>query len=116
MSQKTISVRFCSLAIFCVVVFAGGIPIAKAHAAPLFKAISETRVDDTSVAGSPNTTAFVTGDLNGDGNLDVVVSATDRNKVYVSLGNGDGTFGSATGYAVGTAPKHVTLADVDKDG
>lgn len=37
---------------------------------------------------------FALDDLNGDGNLDLIVGINSRNAVGVLLGNGDGTFGS----------------------
>ena len=55
------------------------------------------------------------GDLNGDGNLDIVVGATSGSSVAVLLGNGDGSFAAATTYASGANPFNVVVADFDHD-
>ncbi len=57
-------------------------------------------------------TSLATGDFNGDGKLDLVVTG------YVLLGNGDGTFQSAISYAGpnSTSLTDVTVADFNKDG
>src|SRR2546427_24781 len=61
------------------------------------------------------------GDLNNDGNLDIVVGsafgASDGNGVFtVLLANGDGTFKSPAEYETGYAPTAFALADVNGDG
>jgi hypothetical protein len=66
------------------------------------------------------------GDLNGDGNLDLVVAncaaadggCTQTNgAVSVLLGNGDGTFQSAMSYSlVGDWARSVAIADLNGDG
>ena len=67
-------------------------------------------------AGGNGAYAVTTGDVNGDGNLDIVVANTFANTVSVLLGAGDGTFGSRQDYAVGQGPESVTTADIDGDG
>jgi hypothetical protein len=65
---------------------------------------------------------IIAGDLNGDGNLDVIASCGGYSsmKLCVFLGNGDGTLGSATELAV--AGSHYlyefnfALADLNHDG
>lgn len=56
------------------------------------------------------------GDLNGDGELDLVLANLDDTVVSVVLGVGDGTFGVATNYAVGSAPYTSALGDFNRDG
>jgi hypothetical protein len=67
--------------------------------------------------------AITTGDFNGDGKLDLATadsgtSAADPNskKISVLLGNGDGTFGAAVNYAVGTLASSIATADFNDDG
>ncbi len=55
-----------------------------------------------------------TGDLNSDGNLDLVT--INSSSVSVLLGNPDGTFQSAVSYSVPALPIFITLADFNGDG
>jgi len=57
-------------------------------------------------------------DLNGDGKLDVVAcdQLQKTNNVYVALGNGDGTFQTATAYTAGQATQALVIADFNGDG
>jgi hypothetical protein len=69
------------------------------------------------IGESPYSVAL--GDVNGDGHLDLVTSSGSQANVSivsVLLGNGDGTFGAATSYAVGTTPTAMVLSDVNEDG
>ena len=61
-------------------------------------------LDDTGVSGT------------ADDVLDLVVVNHDTHDITVALGNGDGTFGAATNYPVGTRPIFLTLIDFDGDG
>jgi len=54
--------------------------------------------------------------LNGDGKLDLAVANAGSDNVSVLLGNGDGTFGAATSFGVGSQPKSVTGSDFNGDG
>jgi Ca2+-binding RTX toxin-like protein len=59
------------------------------------------------------------GDFNEDGNLDLVTANIGQfsqgNTVSVLLGNGTGSFGSATDFTVGTSPSSVAVADFNRD-
>lgn len=72
-----------------------------------------------------------TGDINGDGNIDVVIptslgSLPADNNLTVLLGNGDGTFGSEASYTTGdligdadygfTIGENIIVADFTNDG
>jgi hypothetical protein len=60
---------------------------------------------------------LVSADLRNTGTLDLVVP--DRgvsNQVYVLLGNGDGSFEPAAGYAVDGGPDGVSVGDMNGDG
>ena len=54
-------------------------------------------------------------DANADGKLDIIATDADGNRAVVLPGNGDGTFGSADGYQVGTGPIGVASFDANGD-
>ena len=57
------------------------------------------------------------GDLNGDGNLDIVTANQSTNTISVLINNGDGHFTARTPVAVdGNTPSSVALGDVNGDG
>ena len=60
--------------------------------------------------------AVVTGDFNGDGKLDLAVTDSGSNTVFILLGNGDGTFGLPTTIPVGNEPEAIIAADFNNDG
>jgi hypothetical protein len=63
-----------------------------------------------------NPESAVAADLDGDGNLDLVVAGYGANGMGVLLGNGDGTFLPIEYYATGAGPISVTVADLNVDG
>ncbi len=60
--------------------------------------------------------ALATADFNGDGHADLVVANEGSATISVFLGNGDGTFGARTDYAVGNSPVFVATGDFNGDG
>jgi len=75
----------------------------------------------TPANGSPislgqSLSAIVVADLNGDGKLDVAVTDSNANDVYILLGNGDGTFGPPSTIAVGSGPDAIVAGDFNNDG
>ena len=60
--------------------------------------------------------SVVLGDLDADGDLDMVVSSDGNRSVSVHLNQGNGTFGSGVNYQVLDRPISVVLGDVDADG
>ncbi|MCA9280942.1 MAG: VCBS repeat-containing protein [Phycisphaeraceae bacterium] len=65
--------------------------------------------------------ALASGDLNGDGHVDIVVcthegaQGADPGNAEVFLNNGDGTFGDPIAYQVGAFPRDAEAADVNGD-
>ncbi len=62
--------------------------------------------------GVPSSLAI--GDLNGDGNLDLVVTSL-LNGVSILLGNGDSTFAAEQRFPVGNAPRFAAIGDLNGD-
>src|SRR5262245_28695608 len=56
------------------------------------------------------------GDLNHDGNGDLVAVNALGNSISVRLGNGNGTFGAPNNISVATGPVSVAIGDINKDG
>lgn len=59
---------------------------------------------------------LATGDLDGDGNVDIVSANVLSQDVSVLLGRGDGTFAAQVRYPAGGQARSVAIGDVDKDG
>ena len=73
----------------------------------------ETGVD-YAVSDHPNHVAI--GDLDDDGNLDLVTADWWGQQLSVLLGNGDGTFQAAVGYGVGNDPNAAAIGYLNGDG
>jgi hypothetical protein len=74
-------------------------------------------------AGSPilagaSPAAAAIGDLNEDGKADLAVANDNSGNVSILLGDGSGAFSQAAGspIAVGTLPRSIVAADLDRDG
>lgn len=59
---------------------------------------------------------LATASLRGNGILDLVVAESDSSTIGVLLGNGDGTFGYETEYALPDPPSSVVIDDFNHDG
>ena len=77
---------------------------------------SGLRFSSTTLTAGLRPEAISSGDLNGDGNADLVVADYDANTISVVLGNGDGTFQTPEAYPEGTNPHGVAIADLNGDG
>jgi hypothetical protein len=75
-----------------------------------------TSANDSPIPFAQHLSAIATADFNRDGKLDVAVTASSTNIVYILLGNGDGTFGTSTSITVGTAPGAIVAEDFNADG
>ena len=63
-----------------------------------------------------NVGALASGDLNGDGNADVVAVAGSLAGVRVGLGNGTGQLIAHGTFGTGAGPNAIALADFNGDG
>lgn len=68
---------------------------------------------DFAAGGGPD--YVVAANLNGDGNLDLVVANGSSANVSVLLGNGAGGFGAKTDFDSGRAPSSIAVADFNGD-
>lgn len=68
------------------------------------------------IAAGTNAHGVSAADMDGDGNLDLVVATTEANAVVVLFGDGDGGFVAGGSYATGVHPKFATVADLNGDG
>ncbi|MBA3914734.1 MAG: VCBS repeat-containing protein [Acidobacteriales bacterium] len=60
---------------------------------------------------------LVVGDLNADGNLDIIWESSISVDAHVLLGNGDGTFRTGPVYILyGTGPDSLAIGDLNSDG
>ncbi|RTQ50919.1 T9SS type A sorting domain-containing protein [Hymenobacter gummosus] len=84
---------------------------ASAPATATFSGTTNTAIGNN--AGAPS--AVQVADLNGDGNLDLVLGDGLGNNLDVRLGNGQGGFGASTNYNFGTIPGQIITADVNND-
>jgi len=60
--------------------------------------------------------SVTSGDLDGDGDLDLAVANYLSNNISIFLGIGNGTFAPAVDYIAGERPSSVTSSDLDGDG
>ncbi len=68
-------------------------------------------------AGTTDAAGVVTGDFDGDGNLDLAITNPSDDTVSVLLGNGDGTFKAPVSYSTGPTGNHpVAVSAVDLNG
>ena len=68
--------------------------------------------------GSATTAALAAGDINNDGNVDIVtaIAGAASAEVAVLLGSGTGTFGAPILTATNTTPPQLVIADLNGDG
>ena len=63
-----------------------------------------------------NTEAIALADVNGDHKLDLLTTDSNRNKIGVFMGNGDGTFAASVEYPCSYLPSNIYVGDVNGDG
>jgi hypothetical protein len=105
-------VRGCAILVACV-----GVALMVGVAA-LFAASPLLFSSPTSYATGRSPYSVAIGDLNGDGNPDLVAanSVTPEDTVSVLLNRGDGSFQAKLDYATGRVPIQVAIGDLNADG
>ncbi len=73
-------------------------------------------VPQTAVGVGATPVSVTLGDVNGDGNLDILAVNESSETVSVRLGNGAGGFSGTTNIGVGAVPSELALGDVNGDG
>ena len=73
-------------------------------------------VAQTPVATSGQPWMLAAGDVNGDGNVDVISANSSGNGITVHFGNGAGGISAATSLATGDFPLAIDTGDLDGDG
>lgn len=96
----------------------------RVHDLRFYKGVGNgTLLEPTSTQLAPDTSSFIipnlmtSGDLNGDGHLDVVITA-GYNRSAVLLGNGDGSFATPTVYvtfSISSSEGGLHLVDINGD-
>jgi trimeric autotransporter adhesin len=94
----------------------GGLYVARANSSGGFGPLQSYSAPGTFYPSQYGPARVATGDFNGDGKPDVVVTDTELNAVSVLLNTGTGTFGAAQTSAVGGDPVAVAVGDVSGDG
>ena len=83
---------------------------------PINTAISSVSVIRSDYATSLEPSSSATGDLNGDGRLDLAAVDYGAGKVSILLGRGNGTFQPSVDYLTGLTPSTVVIRDFNNDG
>jgi hypothetical protein len=73
-------------------------------------------VGEVAFAEAGHLNSIVTNDIDGDGDLDLLVADREANRIGVLLNRGDGTYPAPVHYKVGQEPFMVTTGDFDGDG
>ncbi len=74
------------------------------------------RFSSTTLTAGLQPEGIASGDLNGDGKADLVVSDYAASTISVLLGNGNGTFKTHVDYPVGAGAYGIAIADFNGDG
>ncbi len=72
--------------------------------------------DPITVEVGTSPAALTSGDLDGDGDVDLATANAGSSNVTILLNGANGTFSSVTGPAVGLSPSAIAAGDLDGDG
>jgi hypothetical protein len=97
------------------------VPCASSNYLSFFKGNGDGSLQGSSTPGTSGTGSrpnyVATGDFNGDGNTDFVVTEESNAAIGIYLNNGNGTFQQRPyGYGTNSTPYGVAVGDVNKDG
>ena len=73
-------------------------------------------LDKVSYSTGDTPVSVVNGHFDADEYLDLAVANTGSDNVSILLGNGDGSFQTATHYTAGDSPSGMALGDINEDG
>ncbi|MGC8846388.1 MAG: FG-GAP repeat domain-containing protein, partial [Candidatus Hydrogenedens sp.] len=73
-------------------------------------------IKEPTFSHTPYPSSIAVGDVNNDGNKDIVTANPGADTISVLLGDGTGAFGTAKETIVGNYPMAVKLTDVNRDG
>ncbi len=104
--MKTINLLF---AIAAIATLSLGIGTSNANAQVCFSAATNFAL------GGYSPSSITKADFNGDNKTDLAVTNSGPGSVSVLLGNGNGAFGTATDFTVGSSPKSITTSDFNGD-
>ena len=68
-----------------------------------------------STGSASNPTCVTVADVNGDNELDIIVSDSNANNIGVLFNVGEGMFGNTASYSSASNPNSVAVADVNND-
>jgi hypothetical protein len=74
------------------------------------------RQDQANSSGTTSPDFVITGDVNGDGRIDILTTNLFSSNISIFLGNGNGTFQHPTLLSTSAFPRSIVLGDFNSDG
>ncbi len=98
------------LAAFLFPVYTGGVQAAVSYAPSISTSVAAPAAPD-----ADNPEIIAKGELNNDGNIDLVTVNETDGTITILLSNGAGGFSSVDSYTTGTEPRQVAIGDLNGD-